>query len=199
MRQSGEGGWRGRVIFFFHFLRKFRVELTNLSRLNRMSSVSPVKLPKKKKKPNPNPKKKGQEDNIASNVNTTMSGPAPNLFQHPYTSPVSSEHQHYHPSTVDPQFYASTNPSNMHETCNKTFSWTFNRTFLTMTFRHKVQAFKPQLVIDMFICVAGWGNSGYLFIRIGNYRRHQHRESAQDWQTRDWKDSPDRCEIHQIS
>lgn len=158
-----------------------------------MSSVSPVKLPKKKKNPTLI-QKKGQEDNIASNVNTTMSGPAPNLFQHPYTSPVSSEHQHYHPSTVDPQFYASTNPSNMHETCNKTFSWTFNRTFLTMTFRHKVQAFHLS-----WWYVAGWGNSGYLFIRIGNYRRHQHRESAQDWQTRDWKDSPDRCEIHQIS
>lgn len=51
--------------------------------------MSPVKPAKKKKRTKY--KKGGQDDNMASNMNTTMSGPAPSLFQHPCTSPVPSQ------------------------------------------------------------------------------------------------------------
>lgn len=78
-----------------------------------MSSVSPVKPPKKKKRTKS--KKGGQEDNMASNMNTTMTGPAPSIFQHPCTSPVPTQQQHYHQSAVDPQFYASTHPTHMQQ------------------------------------------------------------------------------------
>lgn len=78
-----------------------------------MSSVSPVKPPKKKKRTKS--KKGGQEDNMASNMNTTMTGPAPSIFQHPGTSPVPTQQQHYHQSAVDPQFYASTHPTHMQQ------------------------------------------------------------------------------------
>lgn len=58
---------------------------------------------------------------MASNMNTTMMGPAPSLSQHPITSLVPSKHQHYHPSTVDPQFYASTNPVHMQHNLQQNF------------------------------------------------------------------------------
>lgn len=53
---------------------KCPVEFLTLYRFNRMSSVSPVIPPKKKKRTKS--KKEGQEDNMASNMNTTMTGPA---------------------------------------------------------------------------------------------------------------------------
>lgn len=76
--------------------------------------MSPVKPPKKKKRTKS--KKGGQEDNMASNMNTTMTGPAPSIFQHPGTSPVPTQQQHYHQSAVDPQFYASTHHTHMQQT-----------------------------------------------------------------------------------
>lgn len=113
---------------------------------NRMSSVSPVIPPKKKKRTKS--KKEGQEDNMASNMNTTMTGPAPSLFQHPIISLVPSKHQQ---STIPYIDSGSTilceknytNPAHMQQNLQQNFQPNIQSNIPNnnIDFRNKVQAF----------------------------------------------------------